>query len=285
MSEEPPRLVNPPEEDAPKSSWYSVPTRAVAREVRVPLFNDPPQPRSRTAVPADSGPLRRFSPLKSWPEVAAYDAKLAQLDRQRSELGERIGRLEQSINDARTADRTAVADWQLAGGTGAHPPSTVPALEAELEQARYDVESFASAEDRILREKVAFVEKHRKRLVSDAAKARSEAVKSLQNAITTVEQAREEATAALQTERWAREFPGEDANPSTLSLGFLKGGRLSKAMPEVRTLTVATSVLEWLRDAAWINSALADATERPLDPMDFSLRFVGGAFFSPSARP
>jgi excisionase family DNA binding protein len=130
----------------------------------------------------------------------------------------------------------------------------------------------AILEDRILREKTEFVERHRKRLISDAAKVRSRAVKNLQDAITVVEQAREEATTALQTERWAREFPGELANPSTLSVDFLKGGRLSKAMPEVRTLTVATSVLEWLRDdAAWINSALAYAAERPLDPHEQSV--------------
>jgi len=265
MSGEPPRLVKVSEEVTPESPWYSVPSRAVARELKVPPWN-PPASHSRPIVSTDPGPLRRFSPRKSWPEVAAIDAKVGRLDKQRVGLSEQIGRLEQAISEARRDDQQSLATWQLAGGEGKRPLPKTPALEAELEQVRSELDATAIAEDRILREKVEFVERHRKRLIAEAAKERS-AVKRLQDAITAVEQAREEATTALQTERWAREFPSELANPSTLSVDFLKGGRLSKAMPEVRTLTVANSVLAWLRDdAAWIDSALADAAERPLDP-------------------
>jgi hypothetical protein len=262
-----------PEGEKIEAATFSVPSRVVARELKVPLW-DPPEPRSRSPIPfdPDTGPLRRLSPRKSWPEVVAIDEKLDRIDKQRVGLGERIGRLDQAISEARREDQQSLATWQLAGAEGKRPFPKAPALEAELEQVRSDLDATAIAEDRILREKTEFVERHRKRLISDAAKVRSRAVKNLQDAITVVEQAREEATTALQTERWAREFPGELANPSTLSVDFLKGGRLSKAMPEVRTLTVATSVLEWLRDdAAWINSALADAAERPLDPHEQSV--------------
>jgi hypothetical protein len=272
MIEKPPRLVSAPEEDAPESSWYSVPSRSVARELRVPL-HDPPKARPRGASDPDPGPFRRFSPRKSWPEVRAIDAKLTQLDHQRTELGEKIARLDAAVSYAKLADRRAVADWQLAGAKGERPSATVPALVAELEQARADVESCAIAEDSILREKVEFVQKHRGRLTKDAAKDSGDAVKRLLDAIAAVEQAREEAITALQAERWAHEYPGEDANPSSLRLEHMKGGRLSKTMPEVRTLTVAESVLSWLRDdAAWLGSVLADQqAKRPLDPHEQSI--------------
>jgi hypothetical protein len=119
-----------------------------------------------------------------------------------------------------------------------------------------------------LREKVEFVEKHRKRLAKDAEKARSLAVKRLREAIAAVERACEEAVNALHTERWALQFPGEDANPSSLRVALMKGGRLSKAVPDVRTLTVASSVLPWLRDdASWLDAVLAgEQEERELDP-------------------
>jgi hypothetical protein len=265
MSGEPPRLVNAPEEGE-SGNVFSVPSRVVARELRVPL-HDPPQSRPLPFDP-DSGPLRRFSPRKTWAEVSAFDSKLGQLDRHRVELGEKIGRLEQEIREARLADKQAVAEWQLEGAKGKHPTATAPALEAELEQVRSDVESTAIAEDRILKQKTAFVERHRKRLVSDASKARGQAVKRLQEAITALEQAREEATAALETERWAREYPSADANPGSLSLPLLKGGRLSKAVPDVRTIMTSAAVLAWLRDdAAWLDLVLADNdAERPLDP-------------------
>jgi hypothetical protein len=134
--------------------------------------------------------------------------------------------------------------------------------------ARSTVESSVVAEDRILSEKTRFVEKHRGRLVNDASKARALAVAKLREAIRAVEQAREEAIAALGIEQWAKVFPHEDAGAGHLRLNLLKGGRLSKAMPNVTTITVATSVLQWLLDdAAWLGAVLADeAQDRPLDP-------------------
>jgi hypothetical protein len=266
-----PRLVEP--EKGESGQTYSVPSRVVARELRVPL-HDPPEPRPRSAPfdPDSSGPFRRFSPLKSWPEVRAIDAKLTQLDRQRAELAENVGGLERAVSDAKLADRAAVADWQLAGAMGEHPPASAEKLEAELEQARSDVQASTVAEDRLLREKVEFVEQHRKRLVRDAAKESSAAVKRLLDAIAAVEQAREQAITVLQAERWAREFPGPAANAASLRLEFMKGGRLSKRMADVRTLTVAASVIEWLRDdAAWLAAALADEQERELDPHEQSV--------------
>jgi hypothetical protein len=116
MSGDPPRLAGETEETVPRSSWFSVPSRAVARELKVPPW-DPPEQRPRTPIPfdPDSGPLRRFSPRKSWPEVAAFDAKLAQLDQQRVKLGERIGSLDQAIGEARRDDQQVLATWQLGG--------------------------------------------------------------------------------------------------------------------------------------------------------------------------
>lgn len=260
-------------EENPHFERFVLPTRPVALELPVPLSEWPGATggnTSRTPIPPftpEGGPLRRFSPRKSWPEVAAIDAKLDQLDRQRMETGARIGQLERAVADAQLADKTAVAGWQMDGGKGQRPLASAPALEAELEQARADMDSFAIAEDRILRQKVELVERHRKRLAKDAAGARKHAVAGLLEAIRHVERAREEVVDALRSERWAREFPGEDANAGSLRLEFMRGGRLSKAVPDVRTLTVATSVLEWLRDdAKWLDAVLADEEERELDP-------------------
>jgi hypothetical protein len=248
---------------------FSVPSRVVARELKVPPW-DPPEPRPRTPFPfdPDTGPLRRFSPRKSWPEVAAIDAKLAQLDRQRMAIGERIGQLEQKIREAALHDKEAVAEWQLTGANGKRPAVTLPALEKDLEQARADLDSCAIAEDRILKAKVELVERSRGHLTKDAVKQRKQAVERLQKALDAVAQAREQVLEALASERWAREFPGADANPGSLGLELMKGGRLSKAIPDVRTLTPAASVLAWLRDdAAWLDRAVApEDKEGELDP-------------------
>jgi hypothetical protein len=82
-----------------------VPARVAVTELKTPL-HDPPKPRPRTSpVDPDAGPLRRFSPRKSWPDVAAIDAKMEQLDRRRMAIGERIGQLEQEIREAALRDK------------------------------------------------------------------------------------------------------------------------------------------------------------------------------------
>jgi hypothetical protein len=251
-----------------------VPARVAVTELKVPL-SDPPKPPSRSPIPVDpdAGPLRRFSPRKSWPEVAAIDAKLDQLDGRRVAIGERIAHLEQEIREAAVRDKEAVAEWQLGNAKGQRPAATVPALEKDLEQARADLDSYAIAEDRILKEKVEFVSGHRKRLVTHAAKTRALAVKRLQDARDAVEQARAQVLESLASERWAREYPGDAANAGSLQLELMKGGRLSKAVPDVRTLTSALSVLAWLRDdARWLDRAVsAEGEARPLDPHEAAI--------------
>jgi hypothetical protein len=112
------------------------------------------------------------------------------------------------------------------------------------------------AQRRVLDEKERFVEKHRGRLVRDAERARSRAVEQLRQAITAVEEARAEAAECVAAERWAIEFPGDDANAASLRLDQTKGGRVPKAIPELKALTGAPQLFAWLReDAAWLDQA------------------------------
>jgi hypothetical protein len=39
--------------------------------------------------------------------------------------------------------------------------------------------------------------------------------------------------ASFRAERWAQEFPGEDADAASLRPELMKGGRLSRAVPDV----------------------------------------------------
>jgi hypothetical protein len=183
-------------------------------------------------------------------------------------LGERLGSLEHALREAELADKKAIAAWQVAGETGARPAPTMPALEAELAEVRADIDSMAIAEDSILKEKVEYVAKHRKNLVADAAKGRTAAVARLRKAIAVTEEARAEVLEALRAEAWAKYFPREEANPDSFGLQLIRGGRVSKALPELRTITTAASLFAYLLDdAAWLDAILADTEEdRPLDP-------------------
>jgi hypothetical protein len=252
---------------------FVIPARPSAVELTVPIFERPPA--SQTPFPPkleQAGPLRRFSPRKSWPEVRELDRRMDRLDEQRVRIGERIGALEQAVRAATLADKQALADWQLGGEKGSRPGATAPALEAELAQARADHDATAVAEDSILKEKTSFVAKHRKRLVADAGKGRAQAVARFREAIAALEAAREEVLEALRAEQWAKRFPGEEANADALGLQLIRGGRVSKAWPELRTITTAASVFAYLMDdAAWLERALADPSERPVDPHEQSI--------------
>jgi hypothetical protein len=250
----------------------NVPAQRPVTEIKVPLFERQPPPvdRARPYPPdlGQSGPLRRLSPQKSWPEVVAFDERLDALDVRRMELGKRLAELEQEKRDAEFADKRALADWQVGGAKGERPAAKVPAIEAEIKQVQSEIDASVMAEDTILGEKKEFVDKHRKRLVSDAGKDVARAVQGLRQAIEAVDTARGKVIEAVEAQAWAKNFPSEDANATSLGLQLMRGGRTSKAIPELKSVTTHASVIAYqLDDAAWFDKLLADLEEdRPLDP-------------------
>jgi hypothetical protein len=194
------------------------------------------------------------------------------LDEQRVRLGERVGALEKALREAELADKQALARWQLNDEQGVRPEATADTVRAELERVRADIDATAMAEDTILNEKVEFVGKHRKRLVADAGKSRAEAVARFQEVVVAAEAARDEALTGIRAEAWAKHFPGEKANADVLGLQLIRGGRTSNALPELRTITTAASVFAYLQDdARWLDKALADSADRPLDPHEAAI--------------
>ena len=113
-----------------------------------------------------------------------------------------------------------------------------------------------------------YVERHRGRLISEAAKARAEAVTRLRAAIGALAEAREEAVAAVTCGALAVEFPGETADPSAIPLQQLRGGRIVKAIPGYTAQLAMISMLEALEsDAAWLNQVAKTTVEdKQLDP-------------------
>ena len=74
--------------------------------------------------------------------------------------------------------------------------------------------------------------------------------------------------AAVEAEQWAKGYPGEDADPASLRLMLMRGGRVSRTIPELRTQVAFENVQAYLlHDAAWLDAAVADPeTDGELDP-------------------
>ena len=211
---------------------------------------------------------RRWSPRRRrWPEVAAFDDRVGQLEQRQAGTSESLAALREQHQTAEQQDRDALALW-VAQEDGPRPLASAPAIAeqiAELEREREAIEIAVRSE---LDGKLAYVQKHRGRLVAEAAKARAELVERFRDAISAMAEAREEATAAVTTELWATLYPDEGADPSAQPMQMIRGGRVVKAIPGYTAQLAMVSLLDALEsDAAWLDQvAEGKAEEGELDP-------------------
>ena len=125
---------------------------------------------------SQSSVLKRFSPRRSrWPELHAFDERLAEIDARQARANDELAELRERLAQAKREDSQALADWIAAGEKGARPEPTVPKLERRIAEREADRDAANAASDRVLKEKAAFVERHRKRLVQEADRATQDA--------------------------------------------------------------------------------------------------------------
>ena len=211
---------------------------------------------------------RRWSPRRRrWPEVAAFDDRVQQLEQRQAATAEALVQLRERHQAAEQHDNDELAAW-VASDHGPRPLVTAPAIARQIEELEREREAIDTAVRSELDEKLAYVVKHRGRLVSEAAKARAEAVTRLRAAIGALAEAREEAVAAVTCELWAVEYPGEKADPSAVPMQLVRGGRIIKAIPNYTAQLAMVSLLEALEsDAAWLDKVAEVAVdEKQLDP-------------------
>jgi hypothetical protein len=228
----------------------------------VPLHETPRPDGLVVDVSIGSYVRKRWSPLrKRWPEVHEYDQRVAQLEQRQADLNAELVGLQEQLVQVEAADREALARW-VATQEGERPLPVGPGVEQRISEKTAERDALTTAMQHTLDDKAAYVEKHRSRLVREAAKARKHAVKRLHADITQVEQSRAEAVECVSAERWAAEYPGEAADAGTLGLQKIRGGRLVKAIPDFRGQLVAGQLTDALhQDADWLDSVLEKERE------------------------
>ena len=123
----------------------------------------------------ETNALRRLSPTRNrWPELREIDERVANVERRHGEAGQRLRELREQHASAPSADADRLASW-LADQKGPRPVSSIPALELEIAEAEAEVAGLEILVGRELEAKAEYVQKHRKRLVRDAAAQTSEA--------------------------------------------------------------------------------------------------------------
>jgi hypothetical protein len=164
--------------------------------------------------------LRRLSPIRNrWPDLAKFDERTRRITERRAERTQRIGELQEQIRAAETSDKEALATWTFETSKP-RPQPTVPALEAELDETRREVDASIVAENRVLAEKADFIAKNRKRLVSEANAATDAAHKRYVEAVAALEAARSELVENRQAAIWASLTPQPESayTPATGAL-------------------------------------------------------------------
>jgi hypothetical protein len=154
--------------------------------------------------------LARISPRRNrWPELRAIDERLAELDRRQEGLSAGLvdlrGRRERA--DAEHAERLAA--WLEAGQAEPRPTSEVRALEDAIAEAEAEYAAIDTLRERVLGERIAYVEKHRKRLVADAERETAQAKARYLELCDQAEQARAALVELRETTIWASLYPSE----------------------------------------------------------------------------
>jgi len=151
----------------------------------------------------------------------------------------------------------------MAAGNGERPQPSAPAVEARIEELTANRDSLSIAVSRVLDEKQTFVEKHRTRLVKDAAKAKTAAIARAQQLVDELERAREEVAELRRAELWAGLFPAQQAVHS-FDAHLVKCGRTHKAFPELSSRANVNGLFELLREDVAFLEQVADGEQRAL---------------------
>lgn len=195
--------------------------------------------------------LARISPRhrNRWPELLAFDERVTEIDRRqeglRNSLIELRGRRERADADY----AAALAGWMANGQADSKPVSEATALEEAIVEADAEHAAMDTLRDRVLEERIAFVQRHRKRLVLDAERATEQAKQRYLELVEEIAKTREELVGLRETSVWASLYPSETLQTFAPS-HVLVGGRrkaTEQHLPDAKQPIPAHAVLGLLR--------------------------------------
>ena len=216
----------------------------------------------RAGLPADlvsveTNVWRRLSPTRNrWPEIAAFDEQVAELEQRQAAKGAELVALRDRELAAPAADADRLASWQLDGEQGPRPEPELPRIREQIERRREEWEALSRATERVLADKAEYIAKHRPPLVKDADSHADEAHRRYRDLIDQAAEARAELFAMRRAAVWARLYPGEQAGretPDTFCGGRAKPLRamgLEATVAPHRVLAAMRADADWLREAA-----------------------------------
>jgi len=240
----------------------------------VPLHETPRPDGLAVDTSIGSYALKRLSPFRNrWAEVNSFDERVTRLEQKQADLNAELLTLQEQLVRAEAADREALTQW-VATQEGERPLPTAPTIEQRINERTAERDALTAAQQNVLDEKHAFVEKHRGRLVREAGKTRERAVAKLHETIAAVEAARAELVEARSVCRWAEHYPAEEATSDDMQVTMLAGGlqRPVRRTLGTNALVPFTAVVGALQaDADALRGGLSRPEDDALDPRKSAL--------------
>ena len=226
-----------------------------AKSVPVPV-PVPPDPRDDPNFAVLAGPeqswFARLSPRRSrWPDVAAVDAKIADLDQRQQALHGQLTDLHQRRQTADADAARRMADW-LIDSHGERPQNEAQALDDQIADLSAEYQAIDIRRESVLNEKIALVTKRRRSLVRDAERAVDAAKKKYLDAVDAVVAARAELVDANQSRIWACCFPNDVLQTYPPDHVMVSGRRRESERNGFTSAVPATSIFGLLRDDAQV---------------------------------
>jgi hypothetical protein len=205
---------------------------------------------------AEEATWRKFTPFRSrWPELTELDRRVAELEARRGEVHAELNHLRDREQAAPAAHSAALAAWIADGEKGPRPESELPKIKQEIEEREADYHALQVVVGRTLDEKVAFVQRHRKRLVGEADEHVEQTYQRYLAQIAELLETREQLGVDRRHAVWARIYPGAEAMvepPATVCGGNpkpLRQAGLSQSMAPAQLAALLRADAEWLRHA------------------------------------
>ena len=190
----------------------------------------PPDPREAsffdTMAAVERSALARMVPrrwLPGWTELEEIDTRLAAnaIDQQR--MLDSLTSAQQELNGADPEHEQKLAQWFAGGKRGLRPPNRRPELKEQIAALQHESPALQMVRDKLFEERVRFVQKHRRRLVKDAERAKHKARNRIVAALAELAQARQELVECQQSAIWAALYPHDSLATMAPTLELVGG--------------------------------------------------------------
>ena len=229
---------------------------------------------ARAGLPADlvateQSVWKRLTPGRNpWPQVAAFDERVAGLEQRQAAVADELRELRERELAAPARDHERLAEWELGDRKGLRPEPELPAIRERIELLQAEWEGLTRAAARVLDEKGEYVEKHRGRLVKEADGHTERAHRRYLELIDALAEARADLFATRRAAVWARLFPAEQSARDVADT-FAGGRRRPLEAMGLAAAVAAERVLDGLRaDADWLREAATPEQHAEMEGRD-----------------